>query len=161
LLKWRHFEPAIITCAVGWYLRFSLSCRDVEELLNQRDLPAGHITLWRWAQCYAPQLNQRCRRERKPTNRSWRVDETSIRVKGKWTYLHRAVDSTGATIDIPLSAHRDAATAKRFFQNALRVSGHPRPRVIDVDGASSHPKVVPELKAEGKLGRRCRRRTCP
>jgi transposase-like protein len=71
------------------------------------------------------------------------------------------VDSTGATIDFLLAARRDAAAAKRFFQSALRAPGHPRPRVINVDGNPSYPKVVAELKAEGKLGRRCRCRTCP
>ena len=161
LFKWRHFEPAVITCAVGWYLRFSLSYRNVEELLIERGIPADHTTVWRWVQCYAPALNQRCRRELKPTNGSWRVDETYIRVKGKWVYLYRAVDSRGATIDFLLSAHRDAAAAKRFFQRALRVPGQPRPRVINVDGNPSYPKVVTQLKAERKLGRRCRCRTCP
>ena len=161
LFKWRHFEPAIITCAVGWYLRFSLSYRDVEELLTERGIPAGHTTIWRWVQCYAPELNKRCRRELKPTSGSWRVDETYVRVKGKWVYLYRAVDSTGATIDFLLSARRDAAAAKRFFQRALRAPGHPRPRVINVDGNRSYPKVVAELKTAGKLGRRCRCRTCP
>src|ERR1044071_2799412 len=91
LFKWRYFEPAVITCAVGWYLRFS---RIVEELLTERCLPADHTTVWRWVQRYAPELNKRCRRELKPTNRSWRVDETYVRAKGKWTYLYRAVDST-------------------------------------------------------------------
>ena len=123
---------------------------DVEELLTERGLPADHTTIWRWVQCYAPELNQRCRRELKPTNRSWRVDETYIRVKGKWAYLYRAVDSTGATIDFLLSAHRDEAATKRFFQNALRVPGNP-----------SYPKVVAELKVEGTPGWRCRCRTCP
>ena len=88
------------------------------------------------------------------------MDETYIRVKGKWAYLYRAVDSTGATIDFLLAACRDAAAAKRFFQKALHAPGHPRPRVIHVDGNPSYPKVVAELKAEGKLGRRCRCRTC-
>ena len=99
MFKWRHFEPAVITCAVGWYLRFSLSYRNVEELLTERGLSADHTTIWRWVQRYAPELSKRCRRELKPTNGSWRVDETYIRVKGKWTYLYRAVDSAGATID--------------------------------------------------------------
>jgi IS6 family transposase len=161
LFKWRHFEPAVITCAVGWYLRFSLSYRNVEELLTERGLAADHTTIWRWVQRYAPELNKRCRRELKPTNGSWRVDETYSRVKGKWAYLYRAVDSTGATIDFLLSAHRDAAAAKRFFQKALHAPGHPRPRVINVDGNPSYPKVVQELKQEGKLGRRSRCRTCP
>ena len=72
LFKWRHFEPTVITCAVGWYLRFSLSYRDVEELLTERGVPADHTTIWRWVQRYAPELHKRCRRELKPTNGSWR-----------------------------------------------------------------------------------------
>ena len=88
------------------------------------------------------------------------MDETYIRAKGKWVYLYRAVDSSGATIDFLLSAHRDAAAAKRFLQKALRDPGHPRPRVINVDGNPSYPKVVAELKTEGKLGLRCRCGTC-
>jgi transposase-like protein len=70
LFKWRYFEPEIIICAVRWYLRFSLSYRDVEELLMERGLPADHTTIWRWVQRYAPELNKRCRRELKPTNGS-------------------------------------------------------------------------------------------
>ena len=123
MFKWRHFEPAIITCAVGWYLRFSLSYRDVEALLTERGIPADHTSIWRWVQCYAPELNKRCRRERKPTNGSWRVDETYVRVKGKWVYLYRAVDSTGATIDFLLSAHRDAGSSERCVLRATRVPG--------------------------------------
>ena len=79
-----------------------------------------------------------------------------LRVAGKWTYLYRAVDSTGATIDFLLSARRDAPAAKRFLQKALRSPGHPRPRVINVDGNPSYPKVITELKKAGELGRRCR-----
>ena len=96
LFKWRQFEPEVILLAVGWYLRFSLSYRDVEELLAERGLRADHVTVWRWVQRYGPEMEQRLRRRLKPTNDSWRVDETYIRVKGKWVYLYRAVDSTGA-----------------------------------------------------------------
>ena len=74
----------------------------------------------------------------------------------KWAYLYRAVDSTGATIDFPLSATRDADAAKRFLQNALRSPGHPRPRVINVDGNPAYPTVVADLKRARELGRRCR-----
>ena len=161
LFKWRHFEPPIIVCAVRWYLRYSLSYRDVEELVTERGLPVDHTTIWRWVQRYAPELNKRCRRELKPTTGSWRVDETYISVAGIGTYLYRAVDSSGATIDFWLSAQRDAAAAKVFFQRALRAPGHPRPRVINVDGNPSYPKVITELKREHKFGCRCRCRTCP
>jgi transposase, IS6 family len=121
LFKWRQFEPEIILLAIGWYLRFSLSYRDVEELLAER----GHVTVWRWVQRYAPELERRLRRHLKPTNDSWRVDETYVRVKGKWVYLYRAVDSSGATIDFLLSAKRDAATAQRFLTKALGGENHP------------------------------------
>jgi IS6 family transposase len=161
LFKWRHFEPTIILCAVRWYLRYSLSYRDVAELVIERGLPVHHTSIWRWVQQYAPELNKRCRRELKPTNGSWRVDETYIRVAGVWTYLYRAVDSTGATGDFWFSTKRDAAAAKRLFQKALRNPARPRPRVINVDGNPSYPRVIAELKQDRKRSRRCRCRTCP
>src|SRR5207248_3452124 len=95
-------------------------------------------------QRYAPELNERIRRELKPTNGSWRTDETYVRVAGRWTYLYRAVDSTGATIDFLLSESRDLTSARRFFQKALAAPGHPRPRVINVDGNPSYPTVIEE-----------------
>src|SRR5580692_4465140 len=119
LFKWRQFEPEVILLAVGWYLRFSLSYRDVEELLAERGLHADHVTVWRWVQRYAKEMERRLRSRLKPTNDSWRVDETYIRVKGKWRYLYRAVDSSGATLDFLLSAKQDAAAAKRFLAKAL------------------------------------------
>jgi transposase-like protein len=113
------------------------------------------LTIWHLVQRYAPELNRRCRPELRPTNRSWRVDETYLRV-AKWTYSYRAVDSTGATIDFLLSARRDANAAKRFFQKALRSPGHPRLRVINVDGHPAYPKATSELKRAGELGQRGR-----
>ncbi len=157
----RHFADEIIVLCVRWYLRYSLSYRDLEEMMAERNLHVDHTTIWRWVQCYAPVLASRIKRELKPTGRSWRVDETYVCVAGKWTYLYRAVDSAGATIDFYLSQERDAAAAKQFFRKALAAANHPRPRVINVDGNPSYAKVVTELKQERKLGRRCRCRTCP
>ena len=104
IFKWRQTEPALILCAVRWYLRYSLSLRDVEELLEERGLEADHTTVWRWVQRYSPELEQRLRRRLKPTNKSWRVDETYVRIKGRWCYMYRAIDSAGATVDFLLSA---------------------------------------------------------
>jgi transposase, IS6 family len=112
-------------------------------------------------QRYAPELNERIRRELKPTNGSWRADETYVRVAGRWTYLYRAVDSTGATIDFLLSETRDLTRARCFFQKALAACGHPRPRVINVDGNPSYPTVIAELKRERMLGSRCHCRVVP
>ena len=119
IFKWRQTEPVLILSAVRWYLRYSLSLRDVEELLKERGVEADHTTVWRWVQRYGPELEQRMQRYLKPTNKSWRVDETYIRVKGRWCYLYRAIDSAGATIDSLLSELRDADAAKRLFRKAL------------------------------------------
>ena len=158
LFKWCQFEPEVILLAVGWYLRFSLSYRDVEELLAERGLHADHVTVWRWVQRYAPEMGRRLRSRLRPTNDSWRVDETYIRVKGKWVYLYRAVDSSGATIDFLLSAKRDAAAAERFLAKALGGENHPAPRVINTDQHPGYPPAIVRLKAEEALKENCRHR---
>jgi transposase, IS6 family len=158
MFKWRQTEPGLILCAVRWYLRYSLSLRDVEELLEERGLRVDHTTVWRWVQCYAPELEQRLRRHLKPTNKSWRVDETYVRVKGRWCYLYRAIDSTGATIDFLPSTLRDAEAAKRLFRKALSNPSHPQPRVINTDLAPIYGSAIPDIKKEGTLRSRCRHR---
>src|ERR1700752_4861498 len=154
LFQWRQFEPEVILLAVGWYLRFSLSYREVEELLAERGLWVDHVTVWRWVQRYAPELQRRLRRHLKPTSDSWRVDETYIRIKGKWRYLYRAVDSSGATLDFLLSATQDAAAAKRFLGEA----NHPTPRVINTAKHASYPPAIVQLKDEGVLEENCQHR---
>ena len=156
LFKGRHFEAEIIILCVRRYLRYALSLRNLKEIMAERNIQVDHVTIWRWIQRFAPELNRRCRRELRITNRSWRVDETYLRVAGKWAYLYRAVDSAGDTIDFLLSPKRDTNAAKRFFQRALRSPNHPRPRVINVDRNPSYPKVIEELKRTRELGRRCR-----
>ena len=158
IFKWRQTEPALILCAVRWYLRYSLSLRDVEELLEERGLEADHTTVWRWVQRYSPELEERLRRYLKPTNKSWRVDETYVRVKGRWCYLYRAIDSAGATIDFLLSALRDADAAKQLFRSALSSPSHPQPRVINTDLAPIYGSAIRDIKKEGILRRRCRHR---
>src|SRR5665213_881963 len=158
IFKRRQTEPVLILSAVRWYLRYSLSLRDVEELLKERRLEADHTTVWRWVQRYGPELEQRMRRYLKPTNKSWRVDETYIRVKGRWCYLYRAVDSAGATIDFLLSELRDADAAKRLFRKVLSHLSHPQPRVANTDLAPIYGSAIPDLKKEGTLRRRCRHR---
>src|SRR6202166_1037747 len=158
IFKWRQTDPALILCAVRWYLRYSLSLRDVEELLEERGLEADHTTVWCWVQRYSPELEQRLRRYLRPTNKSWRVDETYVRVKGRWCYLYRAIDSAGATIDSLLSAFRDADAAKRLFRKALSHPSHPQPRVINTDLAPIYGSAIPDIKKERTLRRRCRHR---
>src|SRR5467141_1904339 len=158
LFKWRQFEPEVILLAVSWYLRFSLSYRDVEELLGERGLSVDHVTVWRWVQRYGPEIQRRLRPWLRPTNDSWRVDETYIRLKGKWVYLYRAVDSSGATIDFLLSTKRDAATAQRFLTKALGGENHPEPRVINTDKHAAYPPAIAVLQAAGDLADNCQHR---
>ena len=106
--------------------------------------------IWRWVQAYAPELNKRCRPHLKPTNKSYRIDETYINVKGEDKYLYRALDSTGQTIDFLLTAKRDTAAAKRFLRRAIDASGNPMPRVINVDKNPTYPAAMEALKADGK-----------
>ena len=84
LFKWRQFDPGVLLLAVGWYLRFSVSNRDVEELLADRGVHADHVTAWRWVQCYAPEMQRRLRSRLNSANDGWRMDETYIQVKSKW-----------------------------------------------------------------------------
>ncbi len=102
--KWRHFETEIILSCVRWYLRYSLSSRDLEEMMRERGLDVDHTTRYRWVQRYAPELEKRCRPHLKAFTDSWKVDETSIKVRKTWMYHYRAVDSQGNTLEFLLSA---------------------------------------------------------
>src|SRR6202521_441103 len=140
LFKWRQFEPEVILLAVG--------CVD-------------HVTVWRWVQRYVPEMERRLRSRLKPTSDSWRVDSELHPVMGKWGYLYRAVNSSGATIDFLHSAKQDAAAAKRFLSKTLGRQHHPVPRVINTDGHSAYPPAIVRLKAEGALDEDCRHRPVP
>jgi transposase, IS6 family len=120
-----------------------------------------HSTIARWVLRYAPVLNERIRSKMRHPGRSWRVDETYVRVAGQWTYLYRAIDSAGNTIDFLLSPKRDRIAAKGFLQLALWQAGQFRPRVINVDGHSAYPSAIEQLKRSGELGQRCRCRRAP
>src|SRR5687767_8430302 len=110
--KWRHYEGEIILLAVRWYLRYALSYRDLAEMLSERGLGVVASTIYRWVQAFAPELEKRIRPHLKPSHDSWRVDETYIKVRGKWLYLYRAVDSQGQTLDFLLNETRSKRAAK-------------------------------------------------
>lgn len=158
--KGRQYPGEVILLCVRWYLRYPLSYEHVAELVGERGIKVDASCIWRWVQAYAPELDKRCRPHLKPTNKSYRVDETYIKVKGEDKYLYRAVDSTGQTVDFLLAAKRDAAAAKRFFHKALTATGNPIPRVINVDKNPAYPAAVKELTTEGTLPRRVRLRQC-
>src|ERR1700751_3850647 len=144
--KGRQYSGEVILTAVRWYLRYPLAYEHVAELLAERGLEVDAI--WRWVQAYAPELNKRSQPHLKRTNKICRVEETYIKVKGRDKYLYRAVDSTGQTIDFLLSAKRDTAAAKRFFQKVFRSSANPIPRVINVDKTPAYAAAVNALKSE-------------
>jgi transposase, IS6 family len=118
--KGRHYEASLIIQAVSWYLRYPLSYRDIEEMLLERGLEVDHSTLNRWVLAYAPLIERRLRHFRQPHCGSIRVDETYIKIRGRWRYLYRAIDKHGNPVDFLLTARRDLEAAKRFFRKMLQ-----------------------------------------
>ncbi|NEZ58680.1 IS6 family transposase [Adonisia turfae] len=149
--KWRHFKPEIILLNVRWYLRYSLSYRDLEEMMLERGLKVDHTTICRWVQAYSPEIDKCCRPYLRPTNDSWRVDETYIKIKKVWKYLYRAIDSEGNMLDSMLSARRDAKAAKRFLTKVLNSAHTVEPRVITVDKNAAYPPAIENLKKDKAL----------
>jgi IS6 family transposase len=160
LFKWRHCEAEIILCGIRRSLRYTLSYRDVEELMHERGVSVDHTTVFRWVQRYAPELEKRCRPRLEATNDSYRVDETYIKVKKQWCYLYRAVDSTGATLDFMLSPTRDADAAEQFFRQERRASHTRLPRVITVDKHAAYPLAFEALQHDRTLPETCLLRQC-
>ena len=158
--KGRHFASEVILWALRWYLAFPISYRDLASKFSDRGVSVDHTTLFRWVQAYAATLEQQVRRHLRPCTGSWRVDETYIKVKGVWTYLYRAVDSLGQTIDFLLSARRDAAAARRFFRKALAQPHTVNPRTITVDKNPAYPRAVADMKRADQLWRFSRLRQC-
>ena len=133
----RHFEKNIILLAVRWYLSYSLSYRDIEEMILERGIQVDHSTINRWVIHYSPLLEDNFRKKfKRQTGFSWRMDETYIKIKGKWHYLYRAVDKNGDTVDFMLSSSRDEPAAKAFFTKSIGSNGIPEKITIDKSGAN-------------------------
>jgi transposase-like protein len=118
--KGRHFEAWLIVQAVTWYLRYPLSYRDLEEMFRERGFTIDHSTINRWVLAYAPVIEKRLRQLRRPHCGSVRIDETYVKIRGKWLYLYHAIDKHGNPIDFLLTAKRDLDAAKRFFRKMLK-----------------------------------------
>jgi transposase-like protein len=138
-----RFPPEVITLAVRWYLRFGLSYRDVEELLAERGIEVDHVSVYRWVRRFTPLFVEAARPARHNPGDRWFVDETYVKVSGRWRYLYRAVDQFGQVIDVLLSPKRDQTAAQRFFLRAL--AGATVPAEVSTDRAAAYPRVLDEL----------------
>lgn len=134
--KGAQFPKSVILHAVFFYVRYAVSYRDLEEILAERGVRVDHASLNRWVVKYAPLIAARAQAKKRSTGKSWRMDETYIKVKGRWTYLYRAVDRHGQTLDFMLSERRNLAAARRFFKRAISTNGMPDRVVIDRSGAN-------------------------
>jgi transposase-like protein len=156
--KWRHYQPEIILLSVRWYLRYSLSYRDLEEIMMERGLEIDHSTLNRWVLKYSPELDKRIRRYLKPAKGSYRFDETYIKIKGKWMFLYRAVDPHGQTIDFMLSAKRDRHAAKRFFRKMMQSDHAAPPYAMTVDKNPAYPIAFKAAQDDDLIPKGCKLR---
>jgi transposase, IS6 family len=139
-----HFPSDVIVLAVRWYLRFGLSYRDLEELLTERDVEVDHVTIYRWVQRFTPLLADAARPCRHAVGDRWQVDETYVKVAGRWRYVYRAIDQFGQVIDVFVSSRRDAGAARRFFQRAIGAT-KVIPAEVATDQARLYPAVLDEL----------------
>src|SRR5437588_5371094 len=120
-----RFPPEVIVLAVRWYLRFGLSYRDAEELLTGRGIEVDHVSVYRWVQRFTPLLGDAARPCRHAVGDRWFVDETNVKVAGRWSYVYRAIDQYGQIIDVYVSQRRDIRAARRFFATVPRDHGEP------------------------------------
>lgn len=134
--KGNQFPKSVILYAVFFYVRYGVSYRDLEEIIAERGVEIDHATLNRWVVKFSRLIAASAQARKKPTAVSWRMDETYIKVRGKWTYLYRAVDRDGQTLDFMLSERRDTTAARRSFKRAVGTNGVPDRIAIDKSGAN-------------------------
>jgi transposase-like protein len=139
-----YFPPDVIVLAVRWYLRFALSYRDVEEVLADRGIDVDHVTIYRWVQRFTPLLAEAARPCRHAVGDRWQVDETYVKVAGRWRYVYRAIDQSGQVVEVFVSIRRDARAARRFFERAIGTT-KVMPAEVVTDRAPTYPQVIEEL----------------
>ena len=137
VIKRLHYPLEVMLLCVRWYAAYPLSLRNLEERMAERGVIVDHSTVHRWSLKILPVLAAVFRRRKRPVGTSWRVDETYIKVGGQWKYLYRAVDRLGQTVDFLLTAHRDMAAARRFFERAIERHDVPEKITIDKSGANT------------------------
>ncbi|QGP57080.1 Integrase core domain protein (plasmid) [Piscirickettsia salmonis] len=152
--KWKHYSGEIILWLVCWYGRYALSYRDLKEMTGERGLELERSTICRWVHEYGPEIAKRLRPHFRQTCASWRLDETLVKIKGRWYYLYRAIDKYGHTLDWMLSRQQNAKAALRFFKKAIAQPYVKSPRVVNVDKHASFPPAHQKAKRKRRyLGR--------
>jgi putative transposase len=144
-----HYPIEVMLTCVRWYVAYPLSLRQLEEMMAERGVAVDHSTIHRWAIKMLPVLAAVCRRRKLPVDKSWRMDETYLKVAGQWKYLYRAVDKNGATVDFLLRAKRDHNAARAFFERAISL--HDVPEKIAIDKSGSNKTVVVTIQADTGL----------
>ena len=147
--KGRHFQHDMILQSIRWYLTYSLSYRDIEELMAERGFSVDHSTINRWVLHFSPQLEAAFRRKKKRVGKRWRMDETYIKVKGQWKYYYRAIDKQGQTIDFLLTDKRDAKAALRFFKKAIGQNG--KPSLVNIDQSEANHAGLIQVNREMRI----------
>jgi transposase-like protein len=151
LFKRRHFPVEIILLCVRWYCKYGISYRDLAEMVQERGVAVDPSTIFRWVQRYALEIEKRIRLYQGPRSGSWQVDETYVRVRGKWKYLFRAIDKHGRLIAFRLSDRRNTNAAYRFLRKAIKAMSQYLPSSITTDKLASYPKAILRLQNEGLL----------
>jgi len=159
MFRRRRFPVEIILVCVRWYCKYGISYRDLPEMMQERGVEVDPSKIMRWVHCYAPELEKRARTYQGYGSTSWRVDETYVKVGGRWKYLFRAVDKHGVLIDFMLSDRRDTRAAHRFLAKALTLMRNWPPSSITTDKLRSYPEAIERLKRDGQLSRDTRHRT--
>ena len=145
VLKRLHYPLEVMLTCVRWYVAYPLSLRHIEEMMQERGVFVDHVTVHRWALKVLPVLAAVFRGRKRPVGRSWRMDETYIKVAGQWKYLYRAVDREGDTVDFLLTAKRDVAAARRFLERAISL--HDVPEKITIDKSGANTAAIESIKA--------------
>lgn len=160
LFKHRHFEQEIIILCVRWYVTYKLSYRDLAQMMIERGVSVAPSTIFRWVQRYVPEFEKRWNRFSRQVGCSWRVDETYLPIKGRWSYLYRAVDKKGQTVDFLLRDDRGIEAAQAFFRKAFASHPNRPPRKVTLDGHWPSHRALRLLRREHPAWRRVHVRTC-
>ncbi len=155
MFKGRHFDRSVILLCVRWYLAY----RNLEEMMAERGISVDHATIHRWVTRYSQELLERFNQRKRPVTRKWHIDETYIKVRGRWMYLYRAIDSNGDTVEFWFSERCNLTAARRLLRMALKQHG--RPERIVIDGSPTNREAILCCDTADRLQDRSRRQLKP